>query len=60
MMRLRDGTLPGFKKERERVYSECKGITFLLTTKENGKKKQKITQILSFFSVFAYFCGIKV
>lgn len=29
MMRLRDGTLPGFKKERERVYSGCKGITFL-------------------------------
>lgn len=36
MMCLRDGPLPGFKKERERVYSECKVKTFLLTTKENA------------------------
>lgn len=41
MMCLRDRTLPGFKKERERVYSECKGITFLLMTKEKAKKFQK-------------------
>ncbi len=48
MMCLRDRTLPGFKKERERVYSECKGKTFLKITKENHKKKQKKVQFLSF------------
>lgn len=48
MMCLRDRTLPGFKKERERVYSECKGITFFITTKENAKKNKKKDHFLSF------------
>lgn len=52
MMCLHDRTLPGFKKERERVYSECKGKTFLLSTKENCKKNEKIVAFSSFFAFF--------
>ena len=59
MMCLRDGPLPGFKKERERVYSECKGITFFLTAKENANKFQKTVNFLWDSGQFSYFCSVK-